>query len=314
MQLNWITKYIKSIYLLYCSLFVSDKTFLRRHSKRNLGYKINIDNPTTLNEKVQWLKLNNRTPLHTICTDKYLARNYISEKVGADHLVPLVFETKDPEQINSDILPDYPVIIKTNHDSGGIIVVEDKNQADWKSIREKLKIKLKRNFFFPHRQWSYKNIEKRIIVERFLIDKKKKFPDDIRVHCFNGKPGFITIDSGRFGDMKSGMYDTEWNYLDCEWTDPQAAPIEKPVLMDEVLELASKLSENFIYVRTDFYIVQNKIYVGELTFYPCAGWKPFKPEKWDRIFGNMLLLPTEKQKETSSQSNFPIQKLEEVEC
>lgn len=301
--MNWFIKSFKKIYLLYCQLYLTDDIFIKRHSKKFLGYKVNLNNPKTLNEKIQWLKLNDRTPLHTICTDKYLARNYIAEKVGADYLIPLVFQTKDPNQINSETLPDYPVIIKTNHDSGGIIVIEDKNQADWKYIRKKLKRKLKINFFFPHRQWSYKNIERRIVVERFLIDAKKKFPDDIRVHCFNGKPSFITIDSGRFGDMKSGMYDLEWNYLDCEWTDPPATPVEKPEQMDGILELAAKLSENFIYVRTDFYIFQNKIYAGELTFYPCAGWKPFKPEKWDKIFGEMLHLPKEKQKDTSKKSS-----------
>lgn len=289
----------KNGYRLLRSLILPQKVFINSIFKKTHGYTLDFNNPQTLNEKIHWLKIYDRTPLHTLCADKFLARNYIAEKVGTKYLVPLVFQSKKPKDIRPENLPDYPVIIKTNHDSGGVVVVKDKSKADWPQIRKHLRQKLRHNHFYRHREWAYKNIERRIVVERFLIDEKKKFPDDIRVHCFNGKPGFITIDSGRFETMKSGMYDLDWNYLDCQWTDPPADRVEKPEMLDKVLELAGKLSENFSYIRTDFYLVKNDIYVGELTFYPCAGLKPFKPEKWDTIFGSMLQLPAK-----AKQKNF----------
>ncbi|MDQ5987597.1 MAG: hypothetical protein CSYNP_03342 [Syntrophus sp. SKADARSKE-3] len=282
---------VKILYDIYQTYLMPDKAFIKRSFKSGFGYELNLDRPKTLNEKIQWLKLNHRTPLHTICADKYAVREYVKEKIGEEHLIPLAFHTRNPANIIPDNLPDYPFIIKTNHDNSGHIVVKDKSTIDWKSVQETLKKKLKRNYYYPGREWQYKDIEPYIIVEKLLMDEKGNIPNDYKLHCFNGRVAFIQVDLDRSIDHKRNLYDVDWNFMDCVWIFNNGSALERPCLLPKMLSLAEIPAKDFHYVRVDLYNIGSAIYVGELTFSPGGGFEVFSPPEWDVKLGNMLILP-----------------------
>ncbi|WP_340077587.1 ATP-grasp fold amidoligase family protein [Leptobacterium sp. I13] len=273
---------------------IPEKVRLQQRFKRLLGYPLNLKSPKTLNEKIQWLKLYDRTPLHTICADKYTVRSHIKEKIGEQYLIPLIFHTKNPDDIIPQNLPNYPVIIKTNHDSSGGIFVRDKNTMDWKTIHKKLKRHLKQNYDTGKGEWQYRNIAPRILVEKLLMDEHGSIPSDYKLHCFNGKLTFTQVDIDRQTDHKRNLYDAEWNFIDCEWKYKNGVPVKKPDVFEEMRGIAEKLATDFIYVRVDLYYVKEAIYFGELTFHSESGNGSFKPIEWDRKLGDLLELPIEK--------------------
>ncbi|GGD10050.1 glycosyl transferase [Hyunsoonleella pacifica] len=278
-----------------------EKIYLKRRFKKSFKRELDLDNPKTLNEKIVWLKLFDRTDLHTICADKYAVRSYIKEKVGEEYLVPLFYQTKNVEEIIPENLPSPPFIIKANHDSGGGIFVFDKSKTDWNEAQESLKKRLKKNYYPRSKEWQYKNIEPCIIVEKLLISKNGKIPFDYKVHCFNGKANMIQVDIDRDSDNHHrNWYNTKWEREPYKWsslkengkaTDPSDEDVEKPKTLDEMLALSEKLSTDFCYVRVDWYDVDGKLYFGELTFHHDGGNRPIIPEKWDRILGDMVPLP-----------------------
>ena len=253
-----------------------------------MGYEIELSCPQTLNEKIQWLKLYDRTPLHTICADKLAARDFVEEKVGREHLIELVLSSGVPDDIKAENLPDYPVIIKTNHDNGGVVIVNNKEKLNWPEVRLKLRSKLKRNYFYRNREWPYLNIEPTIIVEKLLLDEKGNMPMDYKVHCFHGQPKMITVDIDRFDNHKQNFYDTEWNLLDCEWYYPIGSGVPKPKGLASLLRVAEKLSKAFIYVRVDLYLIDGNVFFGELTFYQGAGLEKFSKVEWDYKLGSYI--------------------------
>lgn len=282
---------VKRLYGMYETHLMSDKTFIKRSFKSNFGYEIDLKNPKTLNEKIQWLKLNHRTPLHTLCADKYAVREHIKKKIGAEYLVPLIFHTKNPTDIKPINLPDIPFIIKTNHDNSGHIVVKDKSKIDWNNVQDSLGKKLKRNYYYPGREWQYKKIRPCIIVEKLLIDEKGNIPNDYKFHCFNGHVAFIQVDLDRSIDHKRNLYDAEWKFMDCVWVYDNGYVMEKPQSLSKMLSLAEILAKDFYYVRVDFYYIGSAIFFGELTFSPEGGFGAFTPSEWDIKLGNMLELP-----------------------
>ncbi|OYQ49635.1 hypothetical protein CHX27_01350 [Flavobacterium aurantiibacter] len=156
---------VKYAFDFYRFRLLPEEYFLKRRFKQVFGFNPDLKNPKSLSEKIQWLKLNDRTPLHTQCADKFKVREYVKDKVGEQYLVPLVFETKNVADINSNNIPDYPVAIKANHDSSGVVIVRDKNKENWDAIQKKLQSHLKVNYYYYDKEWPYKNIERRIIVE-----------------------------------------------------------------------------------------------------------------------------------------------------
>lgn len=276
-------------YLLPEKLFLKYKYFVR------FGKKLNLERPITFNEKMQWLKLNERTPLHTICADKYAVREYIKNTVGEEYLIPLLYHTQNVEDIRPDNLPDTPFIIKTNHDSAGSIVVKDKTNADWKKIRKRLKRKMSRNFYYAHKEWQYKHIKPAIIAEKLLLDKNGDIPEFI-LHCFNGKVQLIGVRIEK--DCRIIYYDLNWKKLPFLWTS-QKDKIHKiinnkPAVIDEMVYIAEKLVSPFSYARVDFYAIDEKIYCGEITFHHIAGFNPLVDEAMDVKLGKMIRLPHEK--------------------
>ncbi len=275
-------------YLRYA--IVSDKKFINQEFEKHLGHKLDLENPKTFNEKLQWLKLNDRTPLHTICADKYKVRDYVVEKIGKEYLIPLVFETKNPRDIIPEKLPDYPVIIKTNHDSSGGVIVRDKSEHNWTYVQNTLAELLSVNYYYRFKEWQYKNIEPRIVVEKLLTDNSGDIPFDYKLHYFNGKLVFTQVDIDRQKDHKRNLYDENWNLLDVQWVYKPGNHVEKPKLFDKMIALGEVFAKDFCYIRVDFYHVNDKIYFGELTFHAEAGIGPFVPKQFDEDFGKLLKL------------------------
>jgi len=257
-----------------------------------LGVYPDLEHPRTFSEKIQWLKLNDRTPLHTICADKYKVREYIKEKIGEEYLIPLVFETRKVNNICAENMPDYPVIIKTNHGSGGIFVVKDKNHTDFNKIQQQLKVTLKSNYYYLGKEWEYKNIKPRLIVERLMTDNSgNDLLNDYKIHCFNGKPIYIQTLFDRKTEIKETWYDVDWNQQSFRYYSDKSKDVEKPICLKEMLKVASELSKYFVYVRVDLYVVNGNIYFGELTFHPAAGFMKWDPQEWDLKLGSKLKLP-----------------------
>ena len=268
-----------------------EEYFIQKIYKKRFSVYPNLKHPKTLSEKVQWLKLNDRTPLHTICADKYRVRDYIKERIGDKYLVPLVFETKNANDISMENMPSYPVIIKTNHDSSGGIIIRDKTKLNWEKTQKNLRNLLKKNYYYDHKEWQYKNIERRIIVEKLLIAENGGIPFDYKIHCFNGEPHFIQVDIDRMIEHKRNLYNTQWERMEVTWKHPMGKDLKKPFQLNKMLQLASKLAKNFIYARIDFYAIRDEIYFGEITFHPGGGFEIFTPIGWDLKLGSKLKLP-----------------------
>lgn len=270
---------------------LSDKQLIKMKYQEFLGKEADLKTPKLFTEKIQWLKLHDRNDLYTQCADKYLVRNYIEEKIGSKYLIPLVSMTENNKDINQDNLPNYPVIVKTTHDSGGTFIIQDKKTFDFKKLRRELAQRLKNNFYYLNREWEYKNIKPRIIVEELLKDDSgNKQLNDYKIYCFHGKPMFIQTIFDRGVETKEDWYDTDWNLLDVYYFSPLKKHVERPQVLEELLNIASKLSQDFPYVRVDLYVVNGQVYFGELTFRPYGGFMKFIPESFDLELGNYLIL------------------------
>jgi hypothetical protein len=196
--------------------------------------------------------------------------------------------TTDAAQIVGENLPDYPVILKTNHGSGGEIVVTRKSDIDWNQVQMSLAKLLSLNHYHKTKEWQYKYIELKIIVEKLLQDEDGSIPKDYKIHCFNGKVAFTQVDIDRHTEHKRNCYDPDWNFLNCKWIYENGPPVDKPINYVDMKSLAEQLAVDFQYVRVDLYSVGEKIFFGELTFHPESGFGPFYPSDWDLRFGEAL--------------------------
>ena len=269
------------------------ETRLKQRFRRTLGYDLRLDNPQTFNEKIQWLKIHDKTPLHVICSDKYLVREHITERIGENYLVPLIFHTKNVKDLVPEKFPDIPVIVKTNHDSGGGTIIRNKYDVDWGLTRKKFKKRLALNYDYGKGEWQYRDIVPRIIVEKLLMDETGEVPSDYKMHFFNGELAFTHVDMDRETDHRRNLYDPDWNFIPCSLLYPNGRQIAKPAVYDEMIRIGNILSRDFIYVRVDLYVIGKEIFFGELTFHHGSGNEPFTPPDYDRLFGEKLILPIE---------------------
>jgi len=284
-------KLARPIYIMYqfALKYMPDEYIVKKQFKERVGYELDLENPQTLNEKMNWLKLYDRSDLHTTVADKYKVRAYLEEKIGSKYLIPLLFHTKNANDLTPENLPDDSFIIKANHNSSGGLMVRDKSVVDWVAARKRFRRTLKENYFYSTREWQYKNIEPRIIVEKLLTYEDGSIPEDYKFHCFNGKLEFVMIDFDRFGDLRTrNLYDTDWNLIPCNWGRPYGKDLEKPKNFEEMKMIVEKLAQDFVYVRVDLYLVKGLIYFGELTFHHNSGHQKFIQEEWDLKFGQLL--------------------------
>ena len=253
---------------------------------------LNIDNPTTFNEKIQWLKLYDSTPIKTQLSDKYLVRRWIKDKIGDDYLIPLLGVYKKFEEIDFKNLPNK-FVIKCNHGSGYNIIVKDKTKLKMHETKIKIDKWMKENYAFKFGfELHYRDIEPRIIIEKFMDDGTGDIRD-YKFHCFDGKPKFIWIDCDRHSGHKRNLYDLNWNQLPFKVnlhykTCPKQ---KKPKLLNEMIKLSCILSKGFAYNRVDFYIINDKIYFGELTFTSSSGTEEIKPDYFEKKLSSFIKLP-----------------------
>jgi hypothetical protein len=296
---------VKAFYDFFRWHLIPEKVYASWIFEKNMGYKLNLKDPKTFNEKLQWLKFNDRDPLKALCADKYAVRNHIKKTIGDQYLIPLFFHTEDPNDIVPENLPDTPCIIKTNHASGDVFIVRDKSQIDFDKVQRKLRILLRKNHYDHTKEWQYKNIRPRILVEKLLVDENSNVPLDYKFNCFNGEITFITAHSDRFVGHKSSLYDPDWNPIDCRCNETENVELlAKPQMFETMKELAKTLSKDFVFVRVDLYNIGTEIYFGELTFCPGSGWAPFEPVEWDRKFGDLLVI--NKPEETPVHPSFDL--------
>ncbi len=280
--------------------WIPDKVYLKMLYWIELGKKLNLDNPQTFNEKLQWLKLYDRKPEYAMMVDKYEARKYIADTIGEEYLIPLVGGPWDRfEDIDFNALPDQ-FVLKCTHDSGSVIICQDKSALDIGETRKKLNTCLVRNLYWHCREWPYKNVKPRIIAEKYMGKIQEGAilaPEDYKIYCFNDVPRLIVVFHDRFNPNKEKsetVYNTEWERqpysLDAHF---QISDIVEPCpkCLDELLTLSAKLCKGFPQIRTDFYIIEGKIYFGELTLHTAAGLISMNPTYIDEMIGNWFVLP-----------------------
>lgn len=275
-------------------LYKSDEVYIKKLFKLRVGMELNLDNPQTFNEKLQWLKLYDRKPEYTQMVDKYAAKEYVAGIIGAEYIIPTLGVWDNVEDIDFDKLPNQ-FVLKCTHDSGGIVICSDKTKLNIKVAKAKLKRGLKKNFYAQSREWPYKNVKPRIIAEQYMEDESGYELKDYKWFCFNGEPKalFIAMDRGVEGEeTKFDFYDDNFKHLPFTNGHPNSPnPTPKPISFEKMKELAAKLSEGIPHVRVDFYDINGKIYFGELTFYHWSGMVPFDPQEWDYTFGSWIQLP-----------------------
>lgn len=278
-------------------IYLDDKTFLKYRYYYTFKKKLNLENPRTFNEKLQWLKLYDRNPEYTKMVDKYEAKKYVANIIGEEYIIPTLGIYDKFEDVNFSKLPNQ-FVLKCTHDSGGLIICKDKSELDLKDAKKKINKFLRKNYYYEGREWPYKNVKPRIIIEKFMQDENKQELKDYKLMCFNGKVKCIFVCSNR--DTEIGLnidiFDTNWNkMLFGRINHPNSKiPIAKPYNLDKMIMLAEKLSKDISFIRVDFYEINGKIYFGELTFYPAAGFEKFEPEEYDKILGDILELPKTK--------------------
>lgn len=284
---------IKRKFVYKFARFYSDRKFLETLFPLRVGYKLNLDNPQTFNEKLQWLKLYDRRPEYTHMVDKVEAKRYVASIIGEEYIIPTLAVYDRAEDIDFEALPNQ-FVLKCTHDSGGIVICRDKSKLDRKAAIKKLSKGLKVNYFYQKREWPYKNVRPRVIAEQYMSDNGDELID-YKVHSFNGTPEVILVCRDRYKEtgLTEDFYTREWKHLDISRPNHGQAevPAECPKELEEMLRLSAQLSKDIPFLRSDFYTIDHKVYFGELTFFPASGMTPFIPANWDNILGDWLKIP-----------------------
>ena len=280
--------------------WMSDSFYLKIRFRTKFGYSLDLKKPKTFNEKLQWLKLHDRNPLYAQLVNKYEVRKFVAEKIGEQHLIPLLGIWDNVDEIDFDRLPNQ-FVLKCTHDSGSVIICKDKSKFNIKKAKKKLAKDLKRNTFWLAREWPYKNISGRIIAEKYLGDNL----DDYKIFVFNGKPDNVMVCTGRqIGNLRFYFFDLNWNLLKLNYWGLNAPPgftLPKPEKWEEMIRVAEILSHGTYFLRVDLYQMDHQIYFGEMTFYPTAGFDTNLLPSTDMMFGEKIVLPFNQQTDTKKE-------------
>lgn len=283
------------IYLLGFKVFrkIPDSLYLKIEYQLVMGKKLDLKKPQTFNEKLQWLKINDRKSQYTHFVDKFEVRKYIAEEIGEEYLIPLLGVYDNFDEIDFEALPDQ-FVLKPTHTSGNVYVCKDKSQINYDELKREIGSWLKRQYYWVHREWPYQNVKPRIICEKYMVDESSEGLKDYKFLCFNGevKCSFICLNRHSKAGLSMDFYDMNWNILPFERRYPNSGTlIPKPITFDKMVNYAEKLSRGMFFVRVDFYEVDGKLYFGELTLYPGAGLEEFTPESYDELLGSWIKLP-----------------------
>jgi len=269
---------------------LSDKAYARVRYKLERGIFPNLKNPERLTEKIQLLKLFDRNPLRQRVADRMEMRDYVSGKSTSDHMVPVLgvydtFEKKDWSRLPNQF------VLKANHGCGFVKIIRDKPSEKFEKIKQLTEYWQRQDYSRLGREWVYKDLPRSIIAEELLLSDSGDIPRDFKFTCIHGKAEFVQVDVGRFDDQRRNLYDRDFNLLDVKLLYPQfEGELEKPGLWDEAVQLSEILAEEFDFIRVDLYLVDGKIYVGELTNFPGSGFIGFDPDEFDKKMGKKLSL------------------------
>ena len=275
---------------------MNDEEFLKKKFKLKLGYDLNLENPSTFNEKLQWLKIHDRKPEYTMMVDKYKVRSYIADKIGYEYLIPLIGVWDKPEQIDFNALPSQ-FVLKCNHNSGvGMCICKDKAKLNVKKVKHNLQQGLNENYYLKSREWPYKNVPRKIICEKYMKNDKGVDgvgPDelsDYKCFCFNGTFDSVMVCTGRSsGHTQFRFYDREWKRI--RYMKPELEPvgeIKRPVNLSQMVGISEILSKGHPFMRVDLYVVNEQIYFGELTFFDDSGFDSDITFETDKQWGNLI--------------------------
>jgi hypothetical protein len=273
---------------------LSDEKYLKIMYKHRMGKELNLDNPVTYCEKLQWLKLNGRNPLYSTLVDKYEVKKYVADLIGEKYIIKTLGVWDSFDDIDFDKLPNS-FVLKCTHDSGGISICKNRESFNFDNARKKINKCLRTDYYLKSREWPYKAVKPRIIAEEYMEDASTKELRDYKFFCFGGEVKLLFVASERQKkeeETKFDFFDMDFNHLDFTNGHPNAKKLpEKPDCFDEMKRLATILSQGMPHVRVDFYEVNGRVYFGEITFFHWSGMMPFRPEKWDRILGDWIQLP-----------------------
>lgn len=270
-----------------------DKIYLKLRYRIKMHKRLNLKNPQTFNEKLQWLKLHDRNPDYTKMVDKYEVKKYVADIIGEEYIIPTLGIYDKFEDIDFNKLPKQ-FVIKCTHDSGGMVICKDKEKLDIANAKKKIEKSLKINYFYQGREWPYKNVNRKIIIEKYMGDDLI----DYRFYCFNGDVKYIyqyinesQPDNSKPEPANCNIYDIDWHLQ--EFHQASKPTVEKkfaPKTLDKMIKFSRIISKSIPFLRVDFYEIDGRIYFGELTFYPGGGFSKFYPDKWDYTLGDYIIL------------------------
>lgn len=271
--------------------WIPDELYIKMCYKAAFNDWPNLEYPITFNEKLNWLKLHDRKPIYTTMVDKYEAKKYVADIIGREYIIPTLGVWNNFDDIDFDKLPDR-FVLKCTHDSGGVIICQDKKKLDKGMAKKVIEKSLKRKFYYVAREWPYKNVKPRIIAEQYMEDAITKELRDYKIFTFNGvaKALFIATERQVEGEeTKFDFFDMDFNHLALTNGHPCAKEHPAiPATINTMKLLAEKLSKGIPHLRVDFYEVNGKVYFGELTFSHWGGFVPFNPSSWDKKFGDWI--------------------------
>lgn len=276
---------------------IPTKLFLKLRYYETFHRRLNLRDPRTFNEKLQWLKLYDRNTIYTTMVDKYNAKKYVADIIGEEYIIPTLGVWEKFTDIDFDSLPNQ-FVLKCTHDSGGLIICKDKATLDISSARNKIERSLKKNYFWHGREWAYKNVNPHIIAEQYMENDSGNGLIDFKFYCFNGVPKFLYVSKGldNHATASISFVNLDWSFSPYERSDYKSINElpQKPSCFEEMIEISKKLSAGIPFLRVDLYQINNHVYFSELTFSPGSGFMPFKNPKHDIEIGNMLQLNADK--------------------
>lgn len=289
---DFVSRFIRKT----CGSWMPDALYLKLLYRLFVGKRLHLNNPQTYNEKLQWLKIHDHNPLYTTMVDKYAVKDYVANIIGSEYIITTYGVWNSLESIDFDSLPNQ-FVLKTTFGGGGsdLIICKDKRVFDKDLAIKYMSRFMHQNLYRASREWAYKNVPHRIIAEKYLEETGKSSLTDYKVMCFNGVAKLIQLHNGRNTDAHTqDFYDRDWNKTSItqeSYGEVSDTSAERPVLLEKMLELSEALSMNIPHVRVDWYIVDNKLYFGELTFFDSSGFDPFIPDEYNYILGEWIKLP-----------------------
>ncbi len=271
---------------------IDDAEFLKIRYEKAFNKELDLNNPKTFNEKLQWLKLYDRKDIYTTMVDKYEAKKYVANIIGKEYIIPTLGIYDSFDDIDFNKLPNR-FVIKCTHDSGGLVIVKDKSKLDIKKAKHKINKCLKKNYYYQCREWPYKNVKPRILIEEFKEDNKLKELIDYKLYCFNGKAYYVMTCIDRMkGETKFIYYDKNWNLIKEFSNDGMkygdSIDIPRPKNLEKMFKIAKILSKDIPFIRVDFYEANEELYFGELTFYPSGGFDNKRTEAVEKFLNENL--------------------------